>query len=74
VHFEVVCSKGTYVRSLARDIGTALDTGAHLIALRREAIGENGPLVGSSSVLPASCWVAVGARTLNSRLDDRTMR
>lgn len=37
--FRVVVSPGTYVRSLARDLGERLDTGAHLVALRREAIG-----------------------------------
>ena len=37
--FVVRCSKGTYIRSLARDIGTALDSGAYLSALRRTAIG-----------------------------------
>ncbi|GAB4819158.1 hypothetical protein N2152v2_006204 [Parachlorella kessleri] len=40
VRFRVVCSKGTYVRSLAHDLGAALGTAAHLTALRREAIGE----------------------------------
>ena len=38
--FAVHCSKGTYIRSLARDMGAALDVGAHLTALRRTAIGE----------------------------------
>ena len=38
--FRVVCSKGTYVRSLARDIGLDLYSGAHLIALRRSRVGE----------------------------------
>ena len=33
------CSKGTYVRSLAEDIGAALGTGAHLAALRRTSVG-----------------------------------
>lgn len=37
---KIVCSKGTYIRALARDIGTALDSGAHLTALRRTRIGE----------------------------------
>jgi len=37
---KVVCSKGTYIRSLARDIGRALNTGAHLVELRRTAIGD----------------------------------
>lgn len=40
VHFRVVCSKGTYIRSLARDFGLALHTGAHLAALCREQIGQ----------------------------------
>ena len=39
VDFRVVCSKGTYIRSLARDLGAALDAGAHLTALRRTRIG-----------------------------------
>ncbi|HYE96513.1 MAG TPA: tRNA pseudouridine(55) synthase TruB [Rubricoccaceae bacterium] len=39
VDFEVECSKGTYVRSLAHDVGQALGVGAHLVALRRTAIG-----------------------------------
>lgn len=37
---RVVCSKGTYIRALARDIGTALKSGAHLSSLRRDAVGE----------------------------------
>jgi len=40
VDFRVVCSKGTYIRSLARDFGEQLNSGAHLIALRRTKIGE----------------------------------
>lgn len=39
LRFRVECSKGTYVRSLARDVGEALDVGGHLVALRRTAIG-----------------------------------
>ncbi|MCQ2334676.1 MAG: tRNA pseudouridine(55) synthase TruB [Paludibacteraceae bacterium] len=39
---RVVCSKGTYIRALARDIGEALQSGAHLIALRRTRVGEIG--------------------------------
>lgn len=38
--FRVVCSKGTYIRSLARDFGKALNSGAYLSALRRTRIGE----------------------------------
>jgi tRNA pseudouridine55 synthase len=40
VDFRVVCSKGTYIRSLAFDFGKALNSGAHLIALRRTKIGD----------------------------------
>lgn len=37
---RVVCSKGTYIRALARDIGEALNSGGHLTALRRTRIGD----------------------------------
>lgn len=37
---RIVCSKGTYIRALARDIGQALGSGAHLTALRRTRVGE----------------------------------
>ena len=37
---RVVCSKGTYIRALARDIGEALGSGAHLTALRRTRVGN----------------------------------
>ena len=37
---RVVCSKGTYIRALARDIGEALDSGAYLTALRRIRVGD----------------------------------
>lgn len=40
VEFRVVCSKGTYIRSLAYDFGKALNSGAHLSALRRTKIGD----------------------------------
>ena len=39
---RVVCSKGTYIRALARDIGEALESGAHLTALRRTRVGDVG--------------------------------
>lgn len=44
---RVVCSKGTYIRALARDIGLSLGSGAHLSALERTRIGE---------VKLADCW------------------
>lgn len=40
ITIRVVCSKGTYIRALARDIGRALNTGAHLTALRRTRVGD----------------------------------
>lgn len=42
IKIRVVCSKGTYIRALARDIGIALGSGAHLTALRRTRVGEIG--------------------------------
>lgn len=39
---DVACSSGTYVRTLAADVGTALGGGAHLRALRRTAVGPYG--------------------------------
>jgi len=40
LQIRVVCSKGTYIRALARDIGLALNSGAHLTALERTRIGN----------------------------------
>ena len=40
IRIRVVCSKGTYIRALARDIGEALQSGAHLTALRRTRVGD----------------------------------
>ena len=40
VEFRVVCSKGTYIRSLAHDFGQALNSGGHLSVLRRTKIGD----------------------------------
>lgn len=41
ITIRVVCSKGTYIRALARDIGEALGSGGHLTFLRREAVGPS---------------------------------
>lgn len=49
VQFRVVCSKGTYIRSLAHDFGKALRSGAHLSALKRTRIGDHNV---NSSVTP----------------------
>lgn len=40
LEIKVICSKGTYIRSLVRDIGNSLESGAHLIKLVRTAIGK----------------------------------
>jgi tRNA pseudouridine55 synthase len=40
IDFRVVCSKGTYIRSLAYDFGKAMNSGSHLTALRRTKIGD----------------------------------
>lgn len=40
LRIRVVCSKGTYIRALARDIGRALGSGAHLTGLRRTRVGD----------------------------------
>lgn len=42
ITIRVVCSKGTYIRALARDIGEALGSGGHLTALRRTRVGAVG--------------------------------
>lgn len=40
ITLRIVCSKGTYIRALARDLGEALGTGAHLTALKRTRVGK----------------------------------
>ncbi len=49
IDFRIVCSKGTYIRSLANDFGKALNSGGHLSVLRRTKIGDfdvkNGLLI-----------------------------
>ncbi len=40
IDFRIVCSKGTYIRSMAFDFGKAMNSGSHLIALRRTKIGD----------------------------------
>jgi len=59
--FEVVCSSGTYVRSLAADLGRALGGGAHLRSLRRTAIGsftvDQARTLDDIEVLPAAVAV-----------------
>ena len=50
---KIVCSKGTYIRSFARDLGSALNSGAHLTALRRTRIGH----FEADKALPVSLFV-----------------
>jgi tRNA pseudouridine55 synthase len=75
---EVECSSGTYIRTLAADLGTALGGGAHLRNLRRTAIGsftlaDAGPLATAGVLTPAqalrdypSVEIDAGARALVS--------
>lgn len=42
LRLRVVCGKGTYIRALARDIGEAMGSGAHLLSLRRTRVGDIG--------------------------------
>ncbi|MBU3680388.1 MAG: tRNA pseudouridine(55) synthase TruB [Flavobacterium sp.] len=61
VDFRVVCSKGTYIRSLAFDFGKTLQSGAHLSALRRTKIG-NYRVENASTILDFEAkWKALDA-------------
>src|ERR1019366_4637260 len=63
IEVEVRCGKGTYIRSLARDLGTALGCGAYVQALRRESVGpfaadkavslDTDPVIARLNLLPA---------------------
>ena len=54
---RVVCSKGTYIRALARDIGQALNSGAHLTALQRTRVGDYN-LASAFSLDSFESWLA----------------
>lgn len=56
VRFSIVCGKGTYIRSLAHDLGKALDSGAYLIALRRTKIGTFEIVDASTNALDKSLF------------------
>jgi tRNA pseudouridine55 synthase len=68
---EVDCSTGTYIRAIARDLGTALGVGGHLTALRRTRVGP----FGIEGAVPLEELgenpVAVGLDTLTERTFDR---
>ncbi len=51
IDFEVECTKGTYIRSLANDFGKALNSGGYLTALRRTKIGQYNVVDANNSVL-----------------------
>ncbi|MEX0653751.1 MAG: tRNA pseudouridine(55) synthase TruB [Phycisphaeraceae bacterium] len=61
VRLRVRCGRGTYIRSLARDLGKALGTGGHLTALRRTAVG---PYTLAQAVTVDQCRAAVEAGAL----------
>lgn len=62
VEFRMVCSSGTYVRAVARDLGASLGVGAHLTALRRTRVGrfrvEDAVPGDFDSPIPAAAWLS----------------
>lgn len=64
IKIRVVCSKGTYIRALARDIGKALNSGGHLTALQRTRVGE---------VLVENCMKAHDIDSLIDSIDATTL-
>ena len=64
IDLNVVCSAGTYIRSLAFDLGRALGSAAHLIALRRTAAGG----LTLADALPLSAFEAGGRDLIEERL------
>jgi tRNA pseudouridine55 synthase len=62
IHFEVSCSKGTYIRVLAEDVGTALGTEAHLDSLRRTRFGP----FGVEQAVCSETWKPAGTAALVS--------
>lgn len=67
VHFKVSCSKGTYIRTLARDIGRKIGCGGHLIRLRRL---RNGPFTLERAVSWNTLTTCSGPRVLQPWLID----
>jgi tRNA pseudouridine55 synthase len=61
IDFRVVCSKGTYIRSLAFDFGKALHSGGHLTALRRTKIGDYAVVNASTISDFEAKWKALDA-------------
>lgn len=67
IDIRVACSKGTYIRSLARDIGEALNSGAHLTALRRTQVGDYSIETAFPSLEAFEAWLA--EQTIETDLD-----
>lgn len=63
INFKIVCSKGTYIRSIARDFGMAMNTGAHLTKLCRTRIGHFNI---SSAISPQKFSDTIMTSPLNS--------
>ena len=69
LQLRVVCSKGTYIRALARDIGVALDSGAHLTGLRRTRVGN--VTIDQCLTLDALVEQAAAERLERERIENR---
>lgn len=67
IDIRVRCSKGTYIRSLARDIGEALQSGAHLTALRRTQVGEYRVEEAFPSIEAFEAWLS--QQTIETDMD-----
>ena len=67
LRLRVVCGKGTYIRALARDIGQALQSGAHLLSLRRTRVGDYR-VENCFSTESFEKWLA--QQTIETELDD----
>ena len=65
IHFRIHCGKGTYIRSIANDLGKALGVGAYLAILRRTKIGEFD--VNNAWVLPELVTVLQGQKEKNKQ-------
>lgn len=67
IDIRVRCSKGTYIRSLARDIGEALQSGAHLTALRRTQVGDYRVEEAFPSIEAFEAWLS--KQTIETDMD-----
>lgn len=73
LHLDVLCSSGTYIRAIARDLGDALGVGAHLSALRRTAVGPHTVerAVNAATLEAAARGSGVTRYSARARDDDR---